>query len=89
MDENGKPTEWGAVDLPSGGGLTTAEKTAMLKLFKAAAYTSNVSATIAQLETLWSEAPDAPETGVEQSGSILSIVSGVTASQSGSVLAIA
>lgn len=42
-------------NLPSGGtGLTTAEKTAMLALFKAAAYTSDVSATIANLETLWS-----------------------------------
>lgn len=41
-------------NLPSGGaGLTTAEKTAMLALFKAAAYTSDVSATIANLETLW------------------------------------
>ena len=42
-------------NLPSGGdGLTTAEKTAMLALFKAAAYTSDVSSTIANLETLWS-----------------------------------
>lgn len=41
-------------NIPSGGsGLTTAEKTAMLTLFKAAAYTSDVSATIADLETLW------------------------------------
>lgn len=41
-------------NIPSGGsGLTTAEKTAMLKLFKAAAYTSDVSATIADLETMW------------------------------------
>lgn len=42
-------------NLPSGGyGLTTAEKTAMLTLFKSAAYTSDVSSTIANLETLWS-----------------------------------
>ena len=42
-------------NLPSGGtGLTTAEKTAMLSLFKSAAYTSDVSSTIASLETLWS-----------------------------------
>lgn len=46
--------EWKDVEIPSGGsGLTTAEKTAMLTLFKAAAYTSDVSATIADLETLW------------------------------------
>lgn len=79
------------ITLPGGGGvaLDTTEKSLLLTLFKNAAYTADMSATIAQLETLWSEAPDAPETGVEQSGSILSIVSGVTASQSGSVLAIA
>ena len=42
-------------NIPSGGsGLTTAEKTAMLALFKAAAYTSDVSATITKLDTLWS-----------------------------------
>ncbi len=41
-------------NIPSGGsGLTTAEKTFMLTLFKAAAYTSDVSATIADLATLW------------------------------------
>ena len=86
-------------NIPSGGsGLTTAEKTAMLTLFKAAAYTSDVSATIADLETLWSggtvepdepEVPDVPDADVSQSGSVLSIVSGVTVNQSGSVLAIA
>ena len=41
-------------NLPSGGtGLTSAEKTAMLTLFKAAAYTADVSGTITSLETLW------------------------------------
>lgn len=77
-------------NIPSGGsGLTTAEKTAMLTLFKAAAYTSDISATISDLETLWSgtEKPDEPD--VSQTGNILFIVSGVTASQSGSILAIA
>lgn len=54
VDDTGKPTAWEAVDMPSGGVLTTAEKTAMLTLFKAAAYTSDVSSTIANLETLWS-----------------------------------
>lgn len=53
VDDTGKPTAWEAVDMPSGGVLTTAEKTAMLTLFKAAAYTSDVSATIADLKTLW------------------------------------
>ena len=42
------------ITLPSGGtGLTSAEKTAMLTLFKAAAYTADVSGTITSLETLW------------------------------------
>ena len=73
-----------------GSGLTTDEKTIILTLFKNAAYTADMSATIAQLETLWSgtEEPDEPA-DVSQTGSVLSIVSGVTASQSGSVLAIA
>jgi hypothetical protein len=50
-----------------------------------------MSATIAQLESLWSggDAPELPNEGVSQDGSILSIVSGVTVSQSGAVLAIA
>lgn len=46
-------------NIPGGGsGLTTAEKTAMLALFKAAAYTSDVSATITQLETIWNGSGD-------------------------------
>lgn len=81
----------------SGGGVSTTEKTLLLSLFKNAAYTADMRATIAQLETLWSGTeepdepvvPDIPEADVSQTGSILSIVSGVTASQSGSVLAIA
>lgn len=80
-----------------GSGLTTDEKTIILTLFKNAAYTADMSATIAQLETLWSGTeepdepvvPDIPEADVSQTGSILSIVSGVTATQNGAVLAIA
>lgn len=73
-----------------GSGLTTDEKTIILTLFKNAAYTADMSATIAQLETLWSgtEEPDEPA-DVSQTGSVLSIVSGVTATQNGAVLAIA
>ena len=81
----------------SGDGLSSTEKNLILSLFKNAAYTTNMSATIAQLETLWSGSdvpdepvvPDLPDADVSQTGSILSIVSGVTVSQSGSVLAIA
>lgn len=72
-------------------GLSSTEKTLLMTLFKNAAYTADMSATIAQLETLWGgdDAPDLPDADVLQTGSILSIVSGVTANQSGSVLAIA
>lgn len=46
----------------SGDGLSAAEKTLLLSLFKNAAYTADMSATIEQLKTLWSggDAPDEP-----------------------------
>lgn len=79
------------MDAPEGGGLSYTEKNLILSLFKNAAYTTNMSATIAQLETLWSggDVPDIPDADVSQTGSILSIISGVTVSQSGSILEIA
>lgn len=85
------PDENGNVNVDGGGGLTSAEKSLLLSLFKNAAYTADMSAIIAQLETLWGggDVPELPEADVSQTGSVLSIVSGVTASQSGSVLAIA
>ena len=74
--------------LPSGGvALDTTEKSLLLTLFKNAAYTADMSATIAQLETLWSGTEEPAD--VSQTGSVLSIVSGVTATQNGAVLAIA
>jgi hypothetical protein len=98
-DENGNvEIEVGSGSSQNVNGLTATEKTLILSLFKNAAYTADMSATIAQLETLWSGGtvepdepviPDVPEADVSQTGSILSIVSGVTVSQSGSVLAIA
>lgn len=47
-----------------GDGLSTTEKTMLLSLFKNAEYTADMSATIAQLETLWSggDEPDEPVT---------------------------
>jgi hypothetical protein len=83
--ENPNGTETG----DNGKGLTEKEKALILSLFKNAAYTADMSATITQLEALWSEKTEAPENGVEQFGSILSIVSGVTVNQTGSILAIA
>lgn len=48
--------------ISTGGGLSATEKNLILSLFKNAAYTTNMSATIAQLETLWSggDVPDVP-----------------------------
>lgn len=57
---NGKtPDENGNVEIPvsdssqNGDGLTGEEKSLILSLFKATAYTANMSATIAKLESLW------------------------------------
>ena len=63
---SGKPADAKAVGdalANIGGGLSSTEKNLVLSLFKNAAYTTNMSATIAQLETLWSggNVPDEPE----------------------------
>ena len=71
----------------SGVALDATEKSLLLTMFKNAAYTADMSATIAQLETLWSGTEEPAD--VSQTGSVLSIVSGVTATQNGAVLAIA
>lgn len=95
INEDGTMTAPGSGSSQNGDGLTSAEKSLILSLFKNAAYTADMSETIAQLETLWSggtvepDIPDLPESDVSQTGNILSIVSGVTVSQSGAVLAIA
>lgn len=83
------PPEGGA---PGEDGLTRNEKNLILALFKNAVYTADMSATIAQLETLWSgsgEDSGGNASGVSQVGSVLIITSDVTVTQSGSVLAIA
>lgn len=51
-----KPDKNGNVEIEAGGGsgITDAEKTLILNLFRNAAYTANMSATFAQLEALWS-----------------------------------
>lgn len=87
------------IDALAGGSMSAEERILILSLLKNAAYTADMSATIAQLEALWSgtdvpdepdipDEPDVPVADITQIGSILSIVSGVTASQRGSVLAI-
>lgn len=58
-DENGNVVAQGG-----GSGITTAEKALILSLFKNTAYTADMSATLAQLEALWSgsgEMPDEPD----------------------------
>ena len=75
------------------GGMSATASALLITILRNAVYSTDQSANITALEaalaTGGEEVPDAPETGVEQSGSILSIVSGVTVSQTGSVLAIA
>lgn len=60
-DENGNI----AITIPdssqNGDGLTAAEKSLILSLFKNAAYTADMSVTIAQLENLWSGGTVEPE----------------------------
>ena len=79
----------------AGDGLSSEEKTLILSLFKNAAYTADMSATIAQLESMWSggtvepDVPDDPDVGISQVGSILTIsgVADITkVAQSGTVL---
>lgn len=63
-DENGNVV----VEVPEGGGgsgVTVAEKELILSLFKNTAYTADMSATIAQLEALWSGSGDEPDAPVE------------------------
>ena len=79
-----------------GGGLNSTASTLLITILRNGAYTEDQSANITALEAALasggSDEPDTPEppaSDVEQNGTILSIVSGVTVSQTGSVLAIA
>lgn len=66
LTQEGKAADAKAVGdaLANVGGISTTEKSLLLSLFKNAAYTADMSATIAQLETLWggNEEPDEPVT---------------------------
>ena len=79
--------------IPEGGGMSATASALLITILRNAVYSTDQSANITALEaalaTSEEEKPNAPENGVEQSGSILSIVSGVTVSQTDSVLAIA
>lgn len=73
-------------NLCGGDGLTGKEKTLILSLFKNAAYTADMSATIEQLETLWSggDVPDEPTGGdIEVTGDEDVVVTGATDTDDG------
>lgn len=60
------PDENGNVVVQGGGsGITAAEKELILSLFRNAAYTADMSATISRLESLWSGSGDEPDAPVE------------------------
>ena len=73
-------------------GLSNDVKTALLNCFRNMAWTvPNGQAYYNALETALNSSvkPEQPEVGIVQTGSVLAITSGVTATQTGSVLAIA
>lgn len=79
-------------NLPSGsGGLNSTAKNLLVTILRNGVYSVDQSANITALETALSSGGDTeqPESGIVQTGSILAITSGVTATQTGSVLAIA
>lgn len=78
---------------PVSGGIGSTASALLINILRNAVYTADQSANITALEAALasggSETPKPPTSDVEQTGTILSIVSGVTVSQTGSVLAIA
>lgn len=79
-----------------GGGLNSTASTLLITILRNGAYTADQSANITALEAALAYGgsdepgtPEPPASDVEQNGTILSIVSGVTVSQTGSVLAVA
>lgn len=91
-----------AAGSPTGGALNAEQVSALDGLFQVCAFTVDASAQIAAFRAAFGldsapdvpdqpdepDEPDVPEPGVEQQGSVLSIVSGVTANQNGTVLTI-
>lgn len=86
-------------NLPTGGsGLNNTAKNLLITILRNGVYSTDQSANITALETALSSGadipdtpvePEQPEIGIVQTGSILAITSGVTATQTGSLLAIA
>ena len=78
-------------NLPGGGGLSQNAKSLLITILRNATYEIDQTANITALETALSGStePEQPESGIVQSGSVLAITSGVTAIQTGSMLAVA
>ena len=76
---------------PGGGGLSQNAKSLLITILRKATYEIDQTANITALETALSGStePEQPESGIVQSGSVLAITSGVTAIQTGSMLAVA
>lgn len=78
-----------------GSGLNSTAKNLLVTILRNGIYSADQSANITALETALSngadtpDEPEQPEIGIVQTGSILAITSGVTATQTGSLLAIA
>lgn len=82
-------------DLPTGGGISTKAKNLLITILRNGLFNTNQSDNITELESELGTyepdipvEPDEPENGIVQTGSLLSITGGVTASQSGSVLSL-
>ena len=67
-------TEDGFLPVGGGGsGITAAEKALILSLFRNAAYTADMSATISRLESLWSGSGDEPDAPVEPDDPVIPV----------------
>jgi hypothetical protein len=96
-DETARQNSGGNAD--QSGGLSATAASLLIAILRNGVYTSDQSANIdalaAELTATKPEEPDTPDTpdiptaDITLSGSVLTIVSGVTATQTGSVLAIA
>lgn len=77
-------------NLPTGGsGLNSIAKNLLITILRNGVYSEDQSANITALETALSNGgTEQPEIGIVQTGSVLAISSGVTATQTGSALAI-
>lgn len=79
----------------SGGGISSNAKNLLITILRNAVYSSDQSENITELEIALAsgdssdEETEQPESGIVQTGSVLAITSGVTATQTGTVLAIA